>query len=82
MLLYFLKILRPFGQNKYIKISARADGGTLVCKVNFKLCCKFSKSKFMKMYVLVVGSFSKLNRRTINRNLTKMEINGQKLGDG
>ena len=46
------------------------------------LCCKFSKLKFMKIYVLVVGSFSKLNRRTINRNLTKMEINGQKLRDG
>ena len=35
----------------------------------------------MKIYVLVVGSFSKLNKRTINRNLTKMEINGQKLRD-
>ena len=48
---------------------------------NYTLCCKFSKFKSMKIYVLVVGSFSKLNRRTINRNLTKMEINGQKLGD-
>ena len=36
----------------------------------------------MKIYVLVVGSFPKHNSRTINRNLTKMEMNGQKLGDG
>ena len=36
----------------------------------------------MKIYVLVVGSFPKHNSRTINRNLTKMEIYGQKLGNG
>ena len=36
----------------------------------------------MKLYVMVIGSFFKLNRRTINLYLTKIEISGNKLGDG
>ena len=36
----------------------------------------------MKIYALVVGSSPKHNSRTINRNLTKKEIYGQKLGNG